>query len=78
MMIFAGPIGCHKGGTDFFPGPRDSTFDCIGETAATNRVRTGVKSIVSRVFGFQMFTLKLNLQQNWSDLCNFYSRVIFF
>ena len=39
--IFTGPIGCLKGGTDFCPGPGDSTMDCIGKLTATNRVRIG-------------------------------------
>ena len=44
MAIYAGPIGCFKGGTDFCPGPQDSFSDWVGEMAATNRVRLGVQN----------------------------------
>ena len=40
MIVFKGSIGCLKGRTDFCPSPRDSSFDCVGERAASNRVRT--------------------------------------
>ena len=39
-MAFTGQISCLKGRTDFYPGPRDSSLDCVGERAATNRMRT--------------------------------------
>ena len=39
-MIVAGPLGCLESTTDFCPGPRDSSLDCVGKIAANNRVRT--------------------------------------
>ena len=47
VMVLTGPICCIKGGTDFCSGPRDSSLDCVGEMATTNRMIIWVQNVLS-------------------------------